>query len=201
MTYDPQLSLLAIAVRNGDVTVLGAPGIDIQLKSVRDETVCPGGLHFVEGGGLAAVSCDGTLRLWDLFSRQLVGNIAGPLWIDESENFYAPVEVTASHYPGGGRHLFLGTRGGFVHVAQMSPRMRAVAYTVPPDPAATSAAAAAAAAASDGSVGEKDLGRVAALACCPTDNNQLLIGFASGALLLWDFTARKTRRSYRFVAP
>eukprot|EP00698_Gefionella_okellyi_P025011 TRINITY_DN9018_c0_g1_i1.p1 TRINITY_DN9018_c0_g1~~TRINITY_DN9018_c0_g1_i1.p1 ORF type:complete len:1086 (-),score=273.98 TRINITY_DN9018_c0_g1_i1:98-3355(-) len=173
LAYDCVLNLVAIGCADGAVKIFGQPGIEMLL---RDSSSSP--IRFLQfiinEGALISVSDDGTVQLWDIKPQDKPSRRC--LQRTEIET-----QVTAIYYVTSSKFVYLGLADGRLVVYNIEGGHLSPYTVLPTDVDATEGAKAA---------------PLVAIEAQPTDANELLLGWASGLLALWDIKARKLIRKY-----
>ncbi|XP_069050580.1 LLGL scribble cell polarity complex component 2 isoform X2 [Lepisosteus oculatus] len=188
--YSPSLDLLAIGTRSGAIKLYGAPGVEFM--GLHEENAAVTQIHFLPyQGELVTLLDDNSLHMWTLRAHQGLSELlevgrftlTGPPGAPPSVT-----RVTAVLAHSSGELLFLGTEGGHVFVVEVpvfreleerNISVEAVQQRVPED-----------------YVGRRNLECVEALQENPQNENQILIGYSRGLMVVWDLERNRATRHF-----
>ncbi|XP_077870130.1 syntaxin-binding protein 5-like [Saccoglossus kowalevskii] len=177
MAYDPVQHILVIGSENGSLRIFGQPGVDCHVR--HDEDVAVLQLIFlVNEGALVSVCADDSLHLWNL--RQKKPAILHSLKFNRER-------ITYTHLPFQSKWLYIGTERGNIHIVNIESFILS-GYVINWNKAIELSR-------------KTHPGPVVHLSDNPIDSNKLLIGFESGALVLWDLRNKQAEYRYSCSAP
>ncbi|XP_069133314.1 syntaxin-binding protein 5-like isoform X2 [Argopecten irradians] len=175
VAFDPVQHLLAIGTRTGSLRILGRPGVDIHCNQDRDIAITQI-LFLVNEGALVTVCNDDSLHLWNF--RQKRPEIVHTLKFQRER-------ITYCHLPFQSKWLYIGTERGNVHIANIESFVLS-GYVINWNKAIELSR-------------KTHPGTVVHLSDSPVDPNKLLIGFETGAIVLWDLKTKSAE--CRYTAP
>ncbi|XP_070569216.1 syntaxin-binding protein 5-like isoform X4 [Ptychodera flava] len=177
MAYDPVQNILVIGSKNGSLRIFGQPGVDCHVR--HDEDVAVIQLIFlVNEGALVSVCADDSLHLWNL--RQKKPAILHSLKFNRER-------ITFCHLPFQSKWLYIGTERGNIHIVNIECFILS-GYVINWNKAIELSR-------------KTHPGPVVHLSDNPLDPNKLLIGFESGAIVLWDLRTKAAEYRYCCQAP
>lgn len=174
VAYDPMQKILAVGNKTGSIRLLGRPGVDVHVQHATRTAIIQ--LMFIKNEGrLVAIAADDTINLWDMKGKE-------PALVQSLK--FQRERITCAHLPMQSKWLYIGTERGNVHVANMDT-FALSGYVINWNKAIELSR-------------KTHPGIVNHLSDCPCDPNKLLIGYDSGAVVLWDLRTRMpdTRISY-----
>ncbi|XP_045485462.1 syntaxin-binding protein 5 isoform X9 [Pieris rapae] len=166
LAWDPIQRLLAIGDKNGNLRILGGPGVDAHVRHDSGDVV----LHakfLVNDGGLVTATADDQLHLWTFRQKS-------PQRVQSLK--FQRERITCLHLPLSSKWMHVGTERGNVHVVNIETFAlsgyvinwnKAIEVTRPNHP-----------------------GAVVEIVDNPLDASKLLIAFESGLIVVWDLRAR-----------
>lgn len=166
LAFDPVQRILAIGTKNGSLRLFGRPGVDCTIQHVLEYAVIQI-LFLVNEGALISVCADDTLHLWNL--RQKKPEVVHTLKFQKER-------ITHCHLPFRSKWLYIGTERGNLHVVNIES-FTLSGYVVNWNKAIELSR-------------KTHPGAVVHVSDNPVDANKLLIGFETGALVLWDLRNR-----------
>ncbi|XP_076466115.1 syntaxin-binding protein 5-like [Babylonia areolata] len=175
VAFDPVQHILAIGNKTGSLRIIGRPGVDIH--STHDgEVGILQILFLINEGALVTVCTDDTLHLWNY--RQKKPDIVHSLKFQRER-------ITYCHLPFQSKWLYIGTERGNVHIVNIESFVLS-GYVINWNKAIELCR-------------KTHPGPVVHLSDNPVDTNKLLIGFESGAIVMWDL--RNKFAEYRYNSP
>ncbi|XP_033741004.1 syntaxin-binding protein 5-like isoform X3 [Pecten maximus] len=175
VAFDPVQHLLAIGTKTGSLRILGRPGVDIHCSQDGDIAITQI-LFLVNEGALVTVCNDDSLHLWNF--RQKRPEIVHTLKFQRER-------ITYCHLPFQSKWLYIGTERGNVHIANIESFVLS-GYVINWNKAIELSR-------------KTHPGTVVHLSDSPVDPNKLLIGFETGAIVLWDLKTKSAE--CRYTAP
>ncbi|XP_064627185.1 syntaxin-binding protein 5-like isoform X2 [Lineus longissimus] len=172
MAFDPVQHILAIGTRNGSLRIFGRPGVDCHLRHDGDIAVLQV-IFLINEGALVTMCSDDTLHLWNF--RQKRPAIAHSLKFQRES-------LTYIHLPFQSKWLYVGTERGNVHIINIESFVLS-GYVINWNKAIELSR-------------KTHPGPVVHLSDNPMDPNKLLIGFESGAIVLWDLKSKTAEHRY-----
>lgn len=166
LAFDPVQRILAIGTKNGSLRLFGRPGVDCTIQHVLEYAVIQI-LFLVNEGALISVCADDTLHLWNL--RQKKPEVVHTLKFQKER-------ITHCHLPFQSKWLYIGTERGNLHVVNIES-FTLSGYVINWNKAIELSR-------------KTHPGAVVHVSDNPVDANKLLIGFETGALVLWDLRNR-----------
>ncbi|KAL1436506.1 hypothetical protein MTO96_049606 [Rhipicephalus appendiculatus] len=166
LAFDPVQRILAIGTKNGSLRLFGRPGVDCTIQHVLEYAVIQI-LFLVNEGALISVCADDTLHLWNL--RQKKPEVVHTLKFQKER-------ITHCHLPFRSKWLYIGTERGNLHVVNIES-FTLSGYVINWNKAIELSR-------------KTHPGAVVHVSDNPVDSNKLLIGFETGALVLWDLRNR-----------
>lgn len=166
LAFDPVQRILAIGTKNGSLRLFGRPGVDCTIQHVLEYAVIQI-LFLVNEGALISVCADDTLHLWNL--RQKKPEVVHTLKFQKER-------ITHCHLPFRSKWLYIGTERGNLHVVNIES-FTLSGYVINWNKAIELSR-------------KTHPGAVVHVSDNPVDSNKLLIGFETGALVLWDLRSR-----------
>ncbi|CAN7989536.1 unnamed protein product [Ixodes hexagonus] len=166
LAFDPVQRILAIGTKNGSLRLFGRPGVDCTIQHVLEYAVIQI-LFLVNEGALISVCADDTLHLWNL--RQKKPEIVHTLKFQKER-------ITHCHLPFQSKWLYIGTERGNLHVVNIES-FTLSGYVINWNKAIELSR-------------KTHPGAVIHISDNPVDPNKLLVGFETGALVLWDLRNR-----------
>lgn len=166
LAFDPVQRILAIGTKNGSLRLFGRPGVDCTIQHVLEYAVIQI-LFLVNEGALITVCADDTLHLWNL--RQKKPEVVHTLKFQKER-------ITHCHLPFQSKWLYIGTERGNLHVVNIES-FTLSGYVINWNKAIELSR-------------KTHPGAVVHVSDNPVDSNKLLIGFETGALVLWDLRNR-----------
>uniref|UniRef100_A0A131XYK7 Syntaxin-binding protein 5-like n=1 Tax=Ixodes ricinus TaxID=34613 RepID=A0A131XYK7_IXORI len=166
LAFDPVQRILAIGTKNGSLRLFGRPGVDCTIQHVLEYAVIQI-LFLVNEGALISVCADDTLHLWNL--RQKKPEIVHTLKFQKER-------ITHCHLPFQSKWLYIGTERGNLHVVNIES-FTLSGYVINWNKAIELSR-------------KTHPGAVVHISDNPVDANKLLVGFETGALVLWDLRNR-----------
>ncbi|KAL8621917.1 hypothetical protein ACOMHN_046121 [Nucella lapillus] len=175
VAFDPVQHILAIGNKTGSLRIIGRPGVDIH--TTHDGEVAISQILFlINEGALVTVCSDDTLHLWNF--RQKKPEIVHSLKFQRER-------ITNCHLPFQSKWLYIGTERGNVHIVNMESFILS-GYLINWNKAIELCR-------------RTHPGPVVHLSDNPVDTNKLLIGFESGAIVMWDL--KNKFAEYRYNSP
>ncbi|XP_077541742.1 syntaxin-binding protein tomosyn isoform X4 [Haemaphysalis longicornis] len=182
LAFDPVQRILAIGTKNGSLRLFGRPGVDCTIQHVLEYAVIQ--ILFLVNeqragqagfdwplpcvqGALISVCADDTLHLWNL--RQKKPEVVHTLKFQKER-------ITHCHLPFQSKWLYIGTERGNLHVVNIES-FTLSGYVINWNKAIELSR-------------KTHPGAVVHVSDNPVDANKLLIGFETGALVLWDLRNR-----------
>lgn len=175
VAFDPVQHILAIGNKTGSLRIIGRPGVDIHIMH-EGEVAISQVLFLINEGALVTVCSDDTLHLWNY--RQKKPEIVHSLKFQRER-------ITYCHLPFQSKWLYIGTERGNVHIVNIESFILS-GYVINWNKAIELSR-------------KTHPGPVVHLSDCPVDTNKLLIGFESGAIVLWDLRSKSAE--CRFNSP
>ncbi|XP_037281164.2 syntaxin-binding protein tomosyn isoform X4 [Rhipicephalus microplus] len=166
LAFDPVQRILAIGTKNGSLRLFGRPGVDCTIQHVLEYAVIQI-LFLVNEGALISVCADDTLHLWNL--RQKKPEVVHTLKFQKER-------ITHCHLPFRSKWLYIGTERGNLHVVNIES-FTLSGYVINWNKAIELSR-------------KTHPGAVVHVSDNPVDHNKLLVGFETGALVLWDLRNR-----------
>ncbi|XP_050027395.1 syntaxin-binding protein 5 isoform X6 [Dermacentor andersoni] len=166
LAFDPVQRILAIGTKNGSLRLFGRPGVDCTIQHVLEYAVIQI-LFLVNEGALISVCADDTLHLWNL--RQKKPEVVHTLKFQKER-------ITHCHLPFRSKWLYIGTERGNLHVVNIES-FTLSGYVINWNKAIELSR-------------KTHPGAVVHVSDNPVDSNKLLVGFETGALVLWDLRNR-----------
>ncbi|KAG5176294.1 hypothetical protein JKP88DRAFT_335969 [Tribonema minus] len=182
LALEPQTGLLALAASDGTVKVIGGPGIEVLLEPTRSEgeatRAAPTMLGFVDPNTLAGADADGRLWVWDVTGAGAqTGHLTPLVWsTGVTITAFAVAGATASGY------VLLGTSAGAVHAVECA-QCNLSAHSITAQDAGFPQSL----------LDQGVPGAVTAIACNPCEPACVLIGYAYGGAVVWDWARRAKR--------
>ncbi|XP_077977362.1 syntaxin-binding protein 5-like isoform X2 [Glandiceps talaboti] len=177
MAYDPVQNILVIGSKNGSLRIFGQPGVDCHVR--HDDDIAVLQLIFLANeGALVSVCADDSLHLWNL--RQKRPAILHSLKFNRER-------ITFSHLPFQSKWLYIGTERGNIHIVNIECFVLS-GYVINWNKAIELSR-------------KTHPGPVVHLSDNPLDPNKLLIGFESGAIVLWDLRSKAAEHRYNCPTP
>ncbi|XP_063954727.1 syntaxin-binding protein 5-like isoform X3 [Lytechinus pictus] len=177
MAYDPVQNILAVGSKNGSMRIFGRPGVDCHVRHDSDTAVLQL-MFLVNEGALVSVCADDSLHLWNL--RQKRPAILHSLKFNRER-------ITYCDLPFQSKWLYIGTERGNVHVVNIES-FSLSGYVINWNKAIELSR-------------KTHPGPVVHLSDNPVDGNKLLIGFETGAVVLWDLKTRVAEYRYNCSQP
>ncbi|XP_076372767.1 syntaxin-binding protein 5-like isoform X6 [Tachypleus tridentatus] len=177
LAFDPIQRLLAIGTRSGSLRILGRPGVDCYVQHVLDTAVIQL-LFLVNEGALISVCSDDSLHLWNL--RQKRPEIVHSLKFQKER-------ITCCHLPFQSNWLYIGTERGNIHVVNVESFILS-GYVINWNKAIELSR-------------KTHPGCVIHLSDNPVDANKLLVGYETGAVVLWDLRNRAAEMRLQNTEP
>lgn len=175
VAYDPVQHILAIGTKSGSLRIFGRPGVDCHCCHPEEAAVIQI-LFLINEGALVTVCSDDTLHLWNY--RQKKPEIVHTLK-------FMKERITYCHLPFQSKWFYLGTERGNVHIVNIETFLLS-GYIINWNKAIELSR-------------KTHPGPVVHLEDNPVDPSRLLIGFESGAVVLWDLKSKTAE--YRFSTP
>ncbi|OWF48268.1 Syntaxin-binding protein 5 [Mizuhopecten yessoensis] len=172
VAFDPVQHLLAIGTKTGSLRILGRPGVDIHCSQDREIAITQI-LFLVNEGALVTVCNDDSLHLWNF--RQKRPEVVHTLKFQRER-------ITYCHLPFQSKWLYIGTERGNVHIANIESFVLS-GYVINWNKAIELSR-------------KTHPGTVVHLSDNPVDPNKLLIGFETGAIVLWDLKTKSAECRY-----
>lgn len=173
LAFDPVQRILAIGTKNGSLRLFGRPGVDCTIQHVLEYAVIQI-LFLVNEGALISVCADDTLHLWNL--RQKKPEVVHTLKFQKER-------ITHCHLPFRSKWLYIGTERGNLHVVNIES-FTLSGYVINWNKAIELSR-------------KTHPGAVVHVSDNPVDSNKLLIGFETGALVLWDLRSRTAEARFQ----
>ncbi|ESO87245.1 hypothetical protein LOTGIDRAFT_154747 [Lottia gigantea] len=175
VAFDPVQHILAIGTKSGSLRIIGQSGVDCQC--VHDGDVAVNQILFLANeGALVTVCSDDSLHLWNL--RQKRPEIVHSLKFQRER-------ITYCHLPFQSKWLYIGTERGNVHLVNIESFILS-GYVINWNKAIELSR-------------KTHPGPVVHLSDNPVDPGKLLIGFESGAVVLWDLKTKVAE--FRYPTP
>ncbi|KAK6170712.1 hypothetical protein SNE40_019034 [Patella caerulea] len=175
VAFDPVQHILAIGTKSGSLRIIGQSGVDCQCEHFGDVAVSQI-LFLANEGALVTVCSDDSLHLWNL--RQKRPEIVHSLKFQRER-------ITYCHLPFQSKWLYIGTERGNVHLVNIESFILS-GYVINWNKAIELSR-------------KTHPGPVVHLSDNPVDSSKLLIGFESGAVVLWDLKTKVAE--HRFPTP
>jgi lethal(2) giant larvae protein len=182
MAFEPSHSLLYIGTSTGELRVYGQPGVEF-CSQTKNQAAISSIFTFRGNHQLITVDTSNTVIMWEL-----VGEGSSPS-LEQKESFFLDPDggkvITAGCLAQLSGHFYIGTEGGNVFVLDLRKFQlesdiiywnTATAIIQP--------------------TAKNHLGHVKCLSLCPTDRNQLLIGYEKGVISLWDLDKEVAFRNF-----
>ncbi|XP_074645038.1 syntaxin-binding protein 5-like [Tubulanus polymorphus] len=166
LAFDPIQHLLAIGSKNGSLRIFGRPGVDCHVSHDGDPSIIQI-LFLINEGALVTVCSNNTLYLWTI--RQKRPEVVHSLKFQRES-------ITCCHLPFQSKWLYIGTEKGNVHIVNIESFILS-GYIINWNKAIELSR-------------KTHPGQVVHLSDNPCDPNKLLIGFESGAIVLWDLKSK-----------
>ncbi|XP_012216565.1 syntaxin-binding protein 5 isoform X2 [Linepithema humile] len=166
LAFDPVQRLLAIGTKSGSLRILGRPGVDAHVKHEGCAAVIQ--LQFlINEGALVSATADDTLHLWNF--RQKIPQVVQSLKFQRDR-------ITCIHLPLQSKWLYVGTERGNIHILHIETFVLS-GYVINWNKAIE--------------VSRKTHpGAVVHLSDNPLDLSKMLIGYATGQIVLWDLKTK-----------
>ncbi|XP_064488140.1 syntaxin-binding protein 5-like isoform X2 [Ornithodoros turicata] len=177
LAFDPVQRVLAIGTKNGSMRLIGRPGVECTVQHVLEYAVIQI-MFLVNEGALISVCADDTLHLWNL--RQKRPEIVHTLKFQKER-------ITYCHLPFQSKWLYIGTERGNLHVVNIET-FSVSGYIINWNKAIELSR-------------KTHPGAVVHVSDNPVDSNKLLIGFDTGAMVLWDLRSRMAEMRYQHSEP
>ncbi|PVD28623.1 hypothetical protein C0Q70_11216 [Pomacea canaliculata] len=175
VAFDPVQHILAIGNKTGSLRIIGRPGVDIHCTHDGEVAIFQV-LFLINEGALVTVCSDDTLHLWNY--RQKKPEIVHSLKFQRER-------ITYCHLPFQSKWLYIGTERGNVHIVNIESFVLS-GYVINWNKAIELSR-------------KTHPGPVVHLSDNPVDSNKLLIGFESGAIVMWDLRSKSA--DCRFSSP
>ncbi|KAL6445032.1 hypothetical protein ACFW04_002154 [Cataglyphis niger] len=166
LAFDPVQRLLAIGTKSGSLRILGRPGVDAHVKHEGCAAVIQ--LQFlINEGALVSATADDTVHLWNF--RQKIPQVVQSLKFQRDR-------ITCIHLPLQSKWLYVGTERGNIHILHIETFVLS-GYVINWNKAIE--------------VSRKTHpGAVVHLSDNPLDLSKMLIGYATGQIVLWDLKTK-----------
>ncbi|CAL1675492.1 unnamed protein product [Lasius platythorax] len=166
LAFDPVQRLLAIGTKSGSLRILGRPGVDAHVKHEGCAAVVQ--LQFlINEGALVSATADDTVHLWNF--RQKIPQVVQSLKFQRDR-------ITCIHLPLQSKWLYVGTERGNIHILHIETFVLS-GYVINWNKAIE--------------VSRKTHpGAVVHLSDNPLDLSKMLIGYATGQIVLWDLKTK-----------
>ncbi|XP_059478656.1 syntaxin-binding protein 5 isoform X3 [Neocloeon triangulifer] len=166
VAFDPIQHLLALGTKSGSLRLLGRPGVDSHMQHETDAAVIQ--IQFLTNeGALVTATADDSIHLWNF--RQKKPEVVHSLKFQREK-------ITFIHLPLQSKWLYVGTDKGNIHVVNIE-NFQLSGYVINWNKAIDPTR-------------KTHPGPVVHLSDNPADSSKLLIGFASGQLVVWDLKSR-----------
>ncbi|XP_052832428.1 syntaxin-binding protein 5 isoform X4 [Octopus bimaculoides] len=175
LAYDPVQHILAIGTKSGSLRIFGRPGVDCHCCHPEEAAVIQI-LFLINEGALVTVCSDDTLHLWNY--RQKRPDIVHTLK-------FMKERITYCHLPFQSKWFYIGTERGNVHIVNIET-FSLSGYVINWNKAIELSR-------------KTHPGPVVHLEDNPIDPSRLLIGFESGAVVVWDL--KNKTAELRFSTP
>ncbi|XP_070189428.1 syntaxin-binding protein 5-like [Littorina saxatilis] len=175
VAFDPVQHILAIGNKTGSLRIIGRPGVDIHILHDGEVAILQI-LFLANEGALVTVCSDDTLHLWNF--RQKKAEIVHTLKFQRER-------INHCHLPFQSKWLYIGTERGNVHIVNIESFILS-GYVINWNKAIELSR-------------KTHPGPVVHLSDNPQDTNKLLIGFESGAIVMWDLRSKSAE--YRYNSP
>lgn len=174
VAFDPIQRLIAIGTRNGCIRIVGRPGVDINVQHVGQQPVVQL-IFIINEGSLISICADESVHLWNL-------KLKYPTTIHSLK--FQRERPTYAHLPFQSKWLYVGTERGNVHIVN-TESFSLSGYVINWNKAIELSR-------------KTHPGSIIHLSDCPIDPSKLLIGYDTGAIILWDLRnkAADTRINY-----
>ncbi|XP_068228736.1 syntaxin-binding protein 5 isoform X3 [Palaemon carinicauda] len=177
LAFDPIQKVLAIGTKHGSIRLIGRPGVDVHVRHESEAAV----LHVLflnNEGALVSATADDSIHLWNY--RQKRPEIIHSLKFQRER-------VTCLFLPFQSKWLYVGTERGNIHVVNIEV-FQLSGYTINWNKAVELSR-------------KTHPGSVVHLSDCPVDPSKLLIGYDSGALVVWDLKTKAADIRYQCAEP
>jgi len=190
LAHDPELKLMAIGTKSGELKVYGAPGIEFCAVHKSSGQVLQ--LHFLHGQGkLVSILDDNSIHLWGL--EDIKNGPASPQKIALIKSSQLPgrpgaCQITIVTICSNNSAMWVGTEGGTIHKISLPELEPVENENIHQDQIVQSAP--------DSYKTGRALGSVEAISEHPKDPTQLLLGYNRGLIALWNVTAKTVVQSF-----